>query len=81
MNGKPAQPAPGPAAFEAPGYMNAGRLLTADELAERWQVTRGHVYYLTREGVLPTVRIGRYYRYRVAAVEAFEQAGGGGADG
>ncbi len=52
------------------------RLLTADELAARWQVGKAQVYRLTREGRLPTVRIGRYYRYRVASVEAFELQGG-----
>jgi len=56
------------------------RLLTADELAERWQVPKSHVYRLTREGKLPTVKLGRYCRYRLAAVEAWEQHGGTTAD-
>lgn len=47
-------------------------LLTAEQLAERWQVPRSHVYRLTREGAIPTVRLGRYYRYRLDAIEAFE---------
>lgn len=47
-------------------------LLTADQLAARWQVPKSHVYRLTREGVIPTVRLGRYYRYRLDAIEAFE---------
>jgi excisionase family DNA binding protein len=58
----------------------AARLLTADDLAERWQVASAHVYRLTREGRLPTVKLGRYYRYQAAAIEAFEAAGGVGAD-
>jgi excisionase family DNA binding protein len=49
-----------------------GRLLTADELAERWQVPKSHVYRLTREGAIPTVKLGRYYRYRLDAIERFE---------
>jgi excisionase family DNA binding protein len=49
------------------------QLLTADELAARWQVPKSHVYRLTREGRIPTVRLGRYYRYRLAAVEAWER--------
>jgi excisionase family DNA binding protein len=52
------------------------RLLTADELAERWSVPRAHVYRLSRTGRLPVVELGRYYRYRLDAVEAFEAAGG-----
>lgn len=55
-------------------------LLTADDLAERWQVGKAHVYRLTRDGVVPAVRLGRYYRYRLEAVVEFE-AGGGVADG
>jgi excisionase family DNA binding protein len=57
------------------------RLLTADDLAERWQVRPGQVYRLTREGRLSPVRIGRYYRYRLSSIEAFELEGGVGADG
>jgi excisionase family DNA binding protein len=50
----------------------AHRLLTADELADRWQVPKTHVYRLTREGTIPTVRLGRYYRYRLVAIEQWE---------
>lgn len=51
----------------------SSRLLTADELAARWQVPKSHVYRLTRDGHIPAVRLGRYYRYRLAAIETFEQ--------
>ena len=50
------------------------RLLTAEQLAERWQVPKCHVYRLTREGAIPAVKLGRYYRYRLDAIEAFEPA-------
>jgi excisionase family DNA binding protein len=49
-----------------------GRLLTADELADRWQVPKAHVYALTRRGEIPNVKLGRYYRYRLDQIEAFE---------
>ncbi len=49
------------------------RLLTADELARRWQVRSKQVYSLTRAGSIPCVRIGRYCRYRLAAIEQFER--------
>jgi excisionase family DNA binding protein len=52
--------------------MSAGQLLTADDLADRWQVPKSHVYRLTREGAISTVRLGRYYRYRLDAIERFE---------
>ena len=54
------------------------RLLTPDELAERWSVGVSQVYRLTREGVLPVVKLGRYYRYSLSAITDFEQDGGSG---
>ncbi len=50
----------------------SGPLLTADQLAERWQVPKSHVYRLTREGAIPAVKLGRYYRYRLDALERWE---------
>ena len=47
-------------------------LLTAEQLAERWQVPVSQVYRLTRDGTIPAVRLGRYYRYSPAAIERFE---------
>lgn len=49
------------------------QLLTAEELAERWQVPLSQVYRLTRAGRLPVVRLGRYYRYRPDVIERFER--------
>jgi excisionase family DNA binding protein len=50
--------------------------MDAAQLAERWQVPKSHVYRLTREGHVPFVALGRYRRYRLADIEAFEAAGG-----
>lgn len=50
----------------------SGVLLTADDLAERWQVSKAHVYRLARDGRIPTVTIGRYYRFRAASIDAWE---------
>lgn len=52
------------------------RLLTAEDLAARWQVDKAHVYRLAREGLLPCVRLGRYRRFSLDAVAAFEANGG-----
>jgi excisionase family DNA binding protein len=49
-------------------------LLTADDLAVRWSVSKDHVYRLAREGRIPTVAIGRYYRFREASIETWELA-------
>lgn len=55
-------------------------LLKAEDVAQRWQVTPAQIYRLSREGKLPTVRVGRYFRYSLASIEAFEQSGGKGVD-
>lgn len=59
----------------------AVHLLTAEQLAERWQVPAGHVYRLTRAGQLPAVKLGRYYRYSDTAIAEFERNGGVGCEG
>lgn len=51
------------------------RLFTAEQLAERWQVPKSHVYRLTRDGAIPAVKLGRYYRYRLDQIERFEVGG------
>lgn len=56
--------------------VSAERLLTADDLAQRWSVPKSHVYRLTRTGALPTVKLGRYCRYAPAEIATFEQSGG-----
>jgi len=78
-----AQPASGRAvapSIEQANGSEAARLLTADELARRWQVPKAHVYRLAREGRLPTVELGRYRRWRVDAIESFELDGGAAAN-
>ena len=52
------------------------QLLDADALARRWLIPKAAVYRLSREGKLPTVALGRYRRFRLTDVEAFEAGGG-----
>ena len=52
------------------------RLLTAEQVAERWQVPKSQVNGLARSGKLPVVRLGRYIRFAPAAIEAWERDGG-----
>lgn len=68
-------PQPPRSAAAAPSPEQAS-LLSAEQLATRWQVPKAHVYRLAREGFLPTVRLGRYMRWRPEAIEAFEREGG-----
>lgn len=59
------------------GHTSAnGPLLTADQLAARWQVPKSWVYAATRDRRIPAVRLGRYYRYRLDAIVDFELEGG-----
>lgn len=46
-------------------------LMTAEELAERLRMTRAWVYTETRLGRIPHLRLGRYFRYRRCAIEAW----------
>ena len=57
-------------------HLTAAQLLTAEDLAARWQVPRSHVYRLSRSGQIPVTRLGKYMRYRLADVEQFETDGG-----
>ena len=50
------------------------QLLTADQLADRWQVSKAQIYRLARDGRIPAVPIGRYYRFRLSAIERREAA-------
>lgn len=55
---------------------NGTRLLTAEELAARWQVPKSWVYDKTRKGQIPKVPLpGRYSRYRLEDIERFEREG------
>lgn len=60
------------------GVSSAQRLLSAEQVAERWNVPKSQVWRLAREDRVPTVRVGRYVRFRVADLEAWERAGGCG---
>lgn len=58
------------------------RLLTPEQLAERWQVPKSQVYRLARDGRLEpaSVKLGRYVRFLADKVEEFEANGGVSAD-
>ncbi len=47
-----------------------GRLLTPNDLAERWSCSRAYVYKLLDEG-LPSLKLGRSRRIRVADADAW----------
>ena len=45
------------------------RLLTAEEVADLLQVSKGWVYEQIRRDSMPHIRLGRYVRFRRSAVE------------
>jgi excisionase family DNA binding protein len=49
----------------------ANRLLTAEDVAALLGVPKAWVYRASREGRMPTVKLGRYYRYRLAAIQTW----------
>jgi predicted DNA-binding transcriptional regulator AlpA len=57
--------------------LNRERLMTASDLADRWQVKKSLVYQLSRTGQIPTIRLGeRYVRFSIDAIREFESTGG-----
>jgi excisionase family DNA binding protein len=52
------------------------RLLTAKEVAPILQVTEARVYEMSRENLLPTVRMGRQVRYDEETLRNWIRDGG-----
>ena len=52
---------------------------TAEQLAERWSIPVSQAYRLARDGRIKCLRLGRYVRFALAEVEAFERGGNGSA--
>ena len=46
------------------------QLLTAEQLAQRWQVSRAHIFNLMSRG-MPSLKIGRARRFDIGAAEAW----------
>lgn len=55
------------------------RLLTVPEVAERLQVPQSWLYYATKRGVFPHVKVGRYIRFSEAQIQEWIESGGQGA--
>lgn len=62
--------------MEQPTATDAEILLTAKDLAMRWQLTSGHIYELARTNAIPCVRLGRRKRFRLDAIKELELSGG-----
>jgi excisionase family DNA binding protein len=63
------------------GGGDAGKLLTAEEVADRLDVGVKWVWAQARAGLIPHVKLGRYKRFRSEAIDAWlAQLEDGGAD-
>ena len=51
------------------GLPNAAALLTAEDVAEMTGMGVDWIYAQSRRGRIPTVKLGRYRRYRLEAIE------------
>jgi len=51
----------------------AGRYLTADELARRWGRPAAWVRHEAKAGRIPAIRLGHRWRFRPADVAAYEE--------
>ena len=49
---------------------------TPKELAQRFKVTERAITQWARMGILPAIRIGRLWRFKVSAIEEWERAQG-----
>ncbi len=47
----------------------SGQLLTAEEVADQMQVTVEWVHGMAREGQMPAIKLGRYWRFDREDVE------------
>ncbi len=47
--------------------------LTPKELATRYKVSEGHITNLARSGILPGIKIGHVWRFKVADLEEWER--------
>jgi excisionase family DNA binding protein len=54
--------------------MDSASLMLASDVAGLLQVSTAWVYAETRRGRLPHIRLGRYVRYRRAAIDAWLDA-------
>ena len=52
------------------------QLLTAEQVADRFQVPTSHVWRLARTGQLESIALGRYRRFTEEALRRFLEAGG-----
>ncbi len=53
-----------------------GRLLKVSEVSDLLSISEDRVYTLTREKILPSVRLGRTVRFSPEAIEQFIENGG-----
>jgi len=58
------------------GGLKMDRLLKVKEVAELFNISADRVYTLAREGIIPSVRLGRQLRFSTTALDKFIAEGG-----
>lgn len=53
-----------------------GSFMTVEDVAEMLRINKSTVYRMAKAGRLPATRVGRQWRFRLSALEAFLDAGG-----
>ena len=62
--------------FKEGGASLCKKLLKCKDLAEQWSLSEDRIYTLAREGIIPSIRIGRTLRFSPTAIEEFISNGG-----
>jgi len=52
------------------------KLIKVHDLAEQWSLSEDRIYTLAREGIIPSIRIGRTLRFSPSAIQEFLSNGG-----
>ncbi|AYR03153.1 helix-turn-helix DNA binding protein [Gordonia phage Octobien14] len=54
--------------------MKTTQFLTADQVAERWQITPRTIREMAQAGEIPAARFGRRWRFPLEQLEKYEKA-------
>ncbi len=59
--------------MEQTATTNGTKYLTPKELAERFRISERQVTHLARSRILPAIKIGKLWRFRISDIEEWER--------
>ncbi len=62
--------------IEPLGGGHLGEFMTVEDVADMLRINKSTVYRMAKGGRIPATRVGRQWRFRLSALEAFLDAGG-----